>query len=112
MHLLVEPGAGVGPPTLGGGARDAKDGSRFFDGEAGEVAEFDQFGFRFVEDGELFEGVVYGEKFVVGRGSGEFEFVDMEALLIAAVAVGAFAAGAFDENAAHGFRGGSEKVGA
>src|SRR5213592_3502909 len=25
MHLLVEPGAGVDPPTLGGGAGDAED---------------------------------------------------------------------------------------
>src|SRR5262245_65154429 len=112
MHLLVKPGAGVGPPTLRGGAGDAEDGGSFFDGEAAEVAQFDEFGFRFVEDGESFERVAYGEKFVVRSGSSDFEFIDIEALLIAAVSEGAFAAGAFDENATHGFGGGREKVGA
>lgn len=112
MHLLVKPGAGVGPPTLGSGAGDSEDGSSFFDGEAAEVAQFDEFGFWFVERGESFQGVAYGEKFVVRSRSGDFKFIDIEALLIAAVSEGAFAAGAFDENAAHGFGSGSEKVGA
>jgi hypothetical protein len=109
---LVKPGAGVGPPAFGGGGGDAEDGGGFFDGEAGEVAEFDEFGFWFVEGGEFFEGVVNGEEFVVRSGRGDFELVDVEALLVSAMAQGTFAAGAFDEDAAHGFGGSPEKVGA
>lgn len=112
MDLLIEPGAGVSPPTLGSGPGNAKDGCSLFDGEAGEVAEFDEFGFIFVERGEFFQGVADGEKFLIRRRSDNFEFVDIDALLIAAVAEGAFAAGAFYENPAHRFGGGTEKVGA
>src|SRR3954466_826452 len=112
MHLMVKPRARVAPPALSRGARDAEDRSGFFDGEASEIPEFDQFGFGLVEGDKSFESVIDGEKFIIRSRGGDFEFVNVQALLIAAMAPGAFAAGALDQDAAHGFGGGREKVSA
>ena len=105
-----EPGAGVGPVALGGGGADAQDFGGFLEGEAGEVAELYELGLLRVVQGEAIEGVVDGEQFVVCNGDGNLDILKIDALKAAAVTLGLLAAGAVDENPAHGLGSGAEEV--
>ena len=55
-HLLMQPGPGVSPVAVGGGARDAEGLGGLVDGQAGEVAELDQLGLGGGPRGELRPG--------------------------------------------------------
>src|SRR4051812_25716573 len=107
---MEEPGAGVGPPAFGGSEGDAEDFGGFFDCEAGEVAELYQFGLARLQRGEAVEGVVHSEELIVGLGAGDFNFVHDEMRGAGTAALREFPPGAGDEDAAHGFGGGSEEV--
>ena len=109
-YFVEQPRPGVGPPTFGGGFGDAEDLGRFLDLQTDEIAELDQFGLLRFEGGEAVEGFVQRQKLVVRRGAGDFEFVHVEMRGTGAAALPAFAAGAGDEDAAHGLGGGAEEV--
>ena len=84
-----------------------EDGGGFVDGEAAEVAEFDDVGLAGIELGEAGEGGVEEGEVDIGRGgvesrSGLFDDADRDGA----------AAGFIDEDAAHEEGGDSEEVGA
>lgn len=106
----MEPGAGEAPVAFGGGDGDVEQGGAFLEGQAGEVAELYEFSFAGVVGGEAVEGVVDGEQFIAFPGRGDFEAVEVEVVVTAAVFDALFAAGAVHEDAAHRFGGGAEKV--
>jgi hypothetical protein len=61
---------------------------------------------------ETLERFVDGDQAVIGGCRGEVELVELDALAITAVFLATFVASVFDEDAAHGFGGGGEKVAA
>lgn len=70
IHRMAQPCAGELPVAVDGGDRDADYGGDFGDGEAGEIAEVDDFCFARVIGGELIEGVVDAEQiFFLVRGT-------------------------------------------
>src|SRR6266853_1963117 len=100
--FCVEPGAGVGPVTFGGALGNAQQRGGFSNGHANEVAEFDQVGFLFVLRSEFYQGVINCQQVVVVLNQ-QLDIVKLDALLAAAVAQGAFAAGVVNADAADGF---------
>jgi len=64
--LFGEPGAGVGPVTLGHRLGNAEHLGGFFYRHPDEITELYQLGFLFVGDGKFFQGVVDSEEEVIG----------------------------------------------
>ena len=108
----LKPGAGVSPVTFRCRQRDAEDVGGLLNRQADKKPEFHQFRLLFVLRGEFFQGFVDGQKLLVTCARGNVLFQNVHALLSAAVTQGEFAAGIVNEDAAHGFGGGGEKVGA
>ena len=106
----MKPGAGVGPVALGGGRGNVERGGRFFNRHADKVPELDEVGFRRINGGEFFQGVVDGEQLVILPRGGHRQVRNVHAVLAATVTQGAFAAGVVDEDAAHGFGGGGKEM--
>src|SRR5437867_11998869 len=93
LDLLKQPRAAEIPPSVSRRDRNAKHFGRLFYGEADEVAELDQFGFLFVSRGEFLRRVVNRQQLIVLPGGGDFNFLNVEPRLSAAVARRAFASG-------------------
>ena len=107
---VLEPCAGVGPVSVGGGPGQAEGGGRVLDGQPGEVPQFDHTRGDRVFGGEPGEGRIEGEQSVVrnlgfGRDVGQ-----LDPRAVAAVLLRPLAAGVFDEDAAHGLGRGGEEV--
>lgn len=109
-NFVEKPRAGVAPEILGGAWRDAKGAGGVFVGQADEVAQLDQFGLNLIFGGEFVQRLVDGEQFVIALRCGDVQPGHVNALLAATVAHGLFAAGAFDQDAPHGFRRCCEEV--
>jgi len=109
---VIEPGAGEGPVTAGGGLGDSQDLRRLRDGESDKVPQLDQLSGHFVFDGKFIQRLVDGEELLLIRSCGDLDFLNVHALQAAAMAQSAFAAGIIDENAPHRFRRGCEEMGA
>jgi hypothetical protein len=62
--------------------------------------------------GKFVERFTDSEELVVVGWRGDLHFLNVHSLQVTAMAKGPFAAGAVNENTAHGFGGGSEKVSA
>ena len=58
----------------------------------------------------MVEGFVEGKQLIVGRGTGDFDFVCVQVRGAGAAALGLFATGTSDQDAAHRFGGGPEKM--
>ncbi len=110
--LVVQPGAGVGPIAVGGGARDTQDFGRLLDGQAREVAELDQISFHPVLARELCEGFVQRDEICRGRLASQVCIVEVESLPTTAMLEALLVTCPFDENAAHGLGRGGEEMGA
>ena len=108
----MEPGAGVGPVPMEGAGGNAGEGGDFFPGETSEVLEFDELGAVGIDLGEFFEGFADGDDFVVGDGGLDAGDALVDLDVIATAFLGVAGTGAFDEDAAHRFGGGTEEVAA
>ena len=110
----MEPGAGVGPATFGGGHRDPERGGGLVETEADVVAELDELGVVGRDGGEAAESFGDGEHALGGEGieGQNGGFIEIDAAETATVTDRGARAGFFDENAAHGLGGGGEKVAA
>ena len=104
LDLIEQPGSGVGPPTFRGGGGDAQHVGGFFNLQPDEITELHQLGLLRFKFGETIESIVQGEQLIVRPGAGDFEFVHVQMFGAGAAALGLFAAGARDEDAAHRFR--------
>jgi hypothetical protein len=109
---VEQPGPGVAPPTLGGGFGDAENLGGFFNFQADEVAELDEFRVPRFQRGEAIQRFVERKHAFIGKRAGNFKFVHIQVRGASSAALGLFAARAGDEKAAHGLRGGAEEVGA
>lgn len=83
----------------------------FRDWAAAEVAEFDDFGFAFVEGGEAAEGGVGGDDVGAAFGGKVEGFVEGGGGLSATAFLGHMMAGVVDEDLAHAMGGDAEEVG-
>ena len=101
----------MSPVVIGCSRGDAQNFGGFLKRQSNEIAQLHQFGFNLVLSGEFVEGVVDSQELFVISRDGDFNAVNVHALLVAAATDRLFAAGAVDENPAHGFGGGSEEVG-
>src|SRR6266536_1940916 len=110
LHLGVEPGPGVGPPTLRRGLGNAEHLPGLRQGQSDEITQLHQLGLLWVAPGEPFERVVEGQELIVLGAGGQLRFGKIAPFLAAPMTRRPFATGALDENAAHGFRGGTEEV--
>src|SRR5262249_14337403 len=91
LDVLVEPGAGVSPPAVSGGARDAQAAAGFLDGQPREETQLDQFCLRGVLLGEQVECFV--ERFQVVGAGGSFGFLQLPTVAVAAAFAALLAAG-------------------
>src|SRR5205085_6316052 len=97
---------------FGGAQRRSQRLGGFGHRQAREVAELYQLGCLWVGRFQAVEGIVQGQQ-VIGRGRRDQQsLIEIDALPTAAVPRPALATGAFDQDAAHGFRRGGEKVAA
>ena len=79
----MKPGAGVGPPALGGCFGNAQHRCGFLDRHPYEIAELDQFHFRLIERGQLVERLADCEQLLAIRRGGDFNLFNVQALLTA-----------------------------
>ena len=89
--------------AFGGRCGDTEDFRRFFKGQANQISQLHQFGLFLIPRGEFVQCFVDGEQFVVAGNCRDVNVLNVPALPAAAVALRLFAAGALDEDAAHGF---------
>src|SRR5688572_10387081 len=89
---LEQPRLAVGPVSFRGGGGNAQGGGGFFDGQSGEVAEFDEFGLLRLDRGELVECLVERDEVFDGFGRGDGQFVGVVAVQFAAVLGGLLSA--------------------
>ena len=108
----MEPGFGEALFASDGGNGDVEGEGGFIEGEAAEEAEFDDFGFAGVLEGEGVEGVVEGFE-VTATGGGEADdFVEAEFFRAGAAFDAVAFADLIDEDLAHEMGGDAEEVGA
>src|SRR5262249_29685712 len=112
IHLLVEPGLGVGPVPVRRAQGDAQRRRGLLGRKPGEVAELDDFrGDRLLVVQSL-QGFVEGHKVVAGLFRFDLQIFQVNASPPAAVADAVLPPSLVDEDAAHGLGGGGEKVAA
>ena len=104
----LEPGARIGPPAVGSGRRNAKYLGGLLAGQGGKESQFDELGLEGIAGGQLRQGVVEREQFLVLLRGGKV--VEILALPIATVFVGVFAPRSVDENATHRRGSGAEEM--
>ena len=111
VEFRVQPDAGVRPVFVRGCAREAEYFRGLLDGQAGEVAEFDQLaGLRFL-GGQCGQGVVEEQQFVRRRLRNQVLAIEVHSLpASAAPLLATFVTGAVDENPPHGLGGGGKEV--
>lgn len=102
----------MGPITIGGADGDAQNLGGIFNGHPDEIAQLDQIRFNLALGGKLFEGLVHGQKFIVVARRGDFQAVELHALLVATMACGVLAARFLNQDPAHGLGGCPEEMGA
>ena len=108
---MNEPGAGVSPVVFGGALGQAQRLGGFNVGHPHKTTQLYYLSLDGVDGGELVERLVYGEELiVVTTRPGNFNTFKGHSLLVSTVPLGAFAAGLFNENAAHGLGGGTEEM--
>ena len=108
---MNEPGAGVSPVVFGGALGQAQRLGGFNVGHPHKTTQLYYLSLDGVDGGELVERLVYGEELiVVTTRPGNFNTFKGHSLLVSTVPLGAFAAGLFNENAAHGLGGGAEEM--
>src|SRR5678815_840826 len=78
---IEEPSPGKGPVTPRSALADAERLGGFFDAQADEVAQLDHLGFLGVHRGKPLDGLVNGEEALVGVRSGNFDPIEVRALL-------------------------------
>ena len=109
--LLMQPGARVGPITLGGRNRDAERLGGFFEREADKIAKLDDFSLAGVMSGEPIERFVHRQGlFLVAMRRGDFKFVNIDMLRPSAALVAMLSARALDENSPHRLGGRGEEM--
>src|SRR5262249_11331987 len=94
--LSLQPGAGVGPITIGGSGGDAEEACCLFCGEAAEKAEVHQVGFYLILGGQTNQSILHGQKLIAGRLVGELKSVEIHTLRLAATFLSLLAPGAVD----------------
>ena len=83
----------------------------FWNGQAHEIAQFDDFRRRGVLGGQGIEGFMHGQNFILGNGQLDSGFVQfLQRLILAAFQTG-LAPGLVNEDAPHGLGGRSEEMG-
>ncbi len=113
-YLPKQPGARVGPVTLGRRLRDAERLRRLFDSHADEIAQLDQFRLAPVVGGKAVERLMHGELFVfitAGRGDLHGGVIDVDPLQITPVANRFLTPSVVNNDPAHGLRGDGEEMG-
>ena len=111
-HFPMQPGPGVGPEAVRRSRANAEDLGRVEDREAGEVPELHQFRGSAGRPGRVLQCLVEGDQVSrAGSGSGDRKFVQVVPLSLAAALLALLAAGAVDEDAAHGLGGGARRSG-
>src|SRR5262249_39778804 len=105
-----QPGAGGAPLALEGADRPADGIGPLFQAQPGVVAERDQLGQVRLVRLEALDRLVQREQVVGGRLDQGQALVEFDALAAAAALLAGLAAGLFDEDLAHGPRGGPEEV--
>ena len=114
LDLAIQPRSRVSPVAFGRGFRKAKHLGSFFNRQADEKSELHQLGLDGVMRGQTIQRLVQREQLIVAHAGGEFEGVEIEShpFGLAAVAQGFFAPRVVNQDAAHGFSRGGEKMGA
>ena len=109
VERRVQPGACIGPVTLGHRARDAQQIGGFLQGETGKIAQLDQFCFFAVLAGQLRDCFVQGQDVILEAPSEGTHDRGRSRRSVPAVLGPPLAAGIVDQDAPHGFgRGGKE----
>lgn len=103
----MEPGAGQGPQPVGLPARKAEGFRCLAMTQAGEEAEFNQFGGGSVVPFEFGQGFVQGEEFFRAGRAGRI--IQLHASAFPAAFLGLPGSGMIDQNAAHGLGGRPEE---
>src|SRR5262245_9019625 len=112
LKLVVQPGAGVIPMSIGRGGRDATGLTGLVNSQAGKVTQFDESGGRRIVSSQLRKRFIDCEK-LVGRSRGcKINGIDVEPLEPPAALVRAFLTCPIDQYASHGFGSGGEEVAA
>lgn len=109
---MKQPCPGMTPILRGRAGRNAKRLRSFFIGHADEITELHDFGFRRMFGGEFVERLMNGEELVIILDQGQFDVLEVHALLTAAVTQSAFSPGAVNENSAHRLGRRSKEMGA
>lgn len=109
---MAEPGPGKAPIAPRRAIRDSKKLGGLLGAKSGEEAEFDEFRGARVFEGQRVEGLMDVNQRGFGRPIRFVEFLQVDTFPAAAMAFGLSTTRSIDENAAHGFRGGAEEVGA
>src|SRR5262249_45057919 len=95
-----------------GSARNVHQVGCLINGQAGEIAEFDQFGLGRLAGGESGQGLNQRQQVVLGGVRKGNSLLKIDAPASAAVALTLLLASSFHQNAAHGLGRGSEEVAA
>jgi hypothetical protein len=109
LQFLVEPGLRIGPVAIRRPNRDSQGRCSLLDRQSSEVAQVDEGGDFRLFGRQTFECGVEFDQACVGLGEVR-KAVESDPFTPTAVLLGLFAARGFDEDAAHGFRGGGEEV--
>jgi hypothetical protein len=110
LNFFEEPRAAEIPPAISGRNGNPEHVRGLCGREADEVAQLDQFGFSLVLSRKLLERVTDSEQFVILPGGSDFNQVDVDFCLAAAVTDRVFTPGILDQYAPHGFCRGAEEV--
>lgn len=110
LNLFEEPESRHGPVALYRSRGHVQDACNLLDGQAGEVAQFDDLGLPGIDLAEIVERIVDGEQFRGAfRREGDCMF-DLNVALAATSKLGIAGARVVDENAAHHVCGDPDKV--
>src|SRR5262245_22457167 len=109
-HFPLQPGLGRGPVGLRSRLRNTQQASDLGQGQASKVPQFDQLGPAGAGGLQLLQGLVEGQEVERVRVKVGDRLIPVEVLTpeTAPVPQAAIAAGAVDEDAAHGLGGGEE----
>src|SRR5437867_2620411 len=110
LELIVEPGAGVIPVSLGRGFRKAESLASFRDAEADIVSEFDEFRFGRILHRQFGKCFIYRQEALILGLDGQINTIQIHPHQSFAMANAALSARVVNEDSAHRFGRSRKKV--
>lgn len=110
LHLPVQPGFRVRPPTLRSRFGNTQDRRGLFEGESDEVPQFDELHLRRIERRKTSEHFVQCEELILIHGRGDVEVIDVFVGRPGSPTLRLLSAGAVHQDPAHGLRRSGKEV--